>query len=260
MRWYHTGKQCLALRKHVLRVDMRVYAGEENTFKNINDLVSTVKSMLTSAIVKGLDVIGIVSNGGPSIGQRALALAQQNKLDIYVVPGEDYLTADKVRLLIYLLPQAMPPNLEAAAAIDHAHKNSGFVMAAELSKRQASLMNHLKDSGNGPDAVEVYSAALGSYQDVNLNPDFHRFVSSGARAANEMEEAKVFTLIGRKDIEGMGLLPEEAGIDYTPGYLQNEEEIEEGASPDAVAEGIAPLPKSQPAPPQGLPPVPQAVQ
>ena len=54
--WYQTSKLCTALRKHVLRVDLCVFIDEEKVFSDENYLNSTIKSILTAAIIKGLDI------------------------------------------------------------------------------------------------------------------------------------------------------------------------------------------------------------
>ena len=86
--WYQTSKQCTALRKHVLRVDLCVFIDNEQAFTDENYLNSTVKSVLLAAVAKGLDIIGIISPVNSAIGYRALQIAKEQQMDITVVPGQ----------------------------------------------------------------------------------------------------------------------------------------------------------------------------
>lgn len=234
MRWYQASRECLALRKHVMRVDLHVHCGEETDFSNQNDLISTAKSILTSGIVKGLDVVGVVAHQSPNVGWIAQQVAQQSKLDIWVVPGQEYVCADKFRIIVYLLKQAMPPNLSLQQAVQHAHQQGGFVMAIDLSKRQAQNINKMKGSAAAPDAVEIYNATTGGYRDIEV--EYPKFVSSAAKTPKDMEGLNVFTLIRRQDLEALGLLPPEQGVDYTPGYLEREDEEDGDASPSQLSQ------------------------
>jgi hypothetical protein len=247
MQWYQVGRECVSLRKHVMRVDMRIYGSDSSNFNNANDALSHVKSLLTAALINGLDVVGIVTPGGAQAGWSARALAKQSNMDIYVIPGEDYLCADKVRLMVYQLKQPMPPNLTADKACSYAHGQGGFIVAAQVSKRQAQQLNHLVGQPTGPDAAEIYCEALGGYQYVALDKDFQRFVTSGAKSATDLEKSSAFTLVDRKALETMGLLPVGEGEDYTPPYLKRDEEVQNGASESGVAAQTAP-PRA-PAPP-----------
>ena len=238
--WFNADTMRLALRKHVMRADLRIYAGEESEFASPNDMQGAIKSMLTAAIMKGLDVIGIVSLSGPQVGWQARQLAQRQHIDLWVIPGQEYVTADRFHLLVYNLKAPLSENLPVDGAISEAHKQGGFVMAAQLSKRQAQ---HIGGMGkNGPDAIEIYCAALGGFQDTEVN--LKRFVNSGAKNASEMEDLNAFTLIPRHDIEAMRLLPPDEGADYEPAYLTRGDD--DGLS--GAREQTAP-PAPTPAPP-----------
>ena len=99
--WYQTSKQCTALRKHVLRVDLCVFIDEEKVFSDENYLNSTIKSILTAAIIKGLDIIGILTPKNPSIGWKAVQMAKTQQMDIVVVPGQTYICQEGIELYIY---------------------------------------------------------------------------------------------------------------------------------------------------------------
>jgi hypothetical protein len=216
--WYKTAKECLAIRKNVLRVDLCVFIDKEEQFANEDYLNSTIKSILTSAIINGLDIVGILSADDPSVGLRAQRMSIEQKMDVVVVPGQTYICRDNESLYIYRLTKPMPKNLTLDKACEFAHKQGGFVMAANVSKAIGQKINRLQGSLYAPDAVEVFNAKTGGYRDIDI--DFPRFVSSGATSANELEETNVFTLVERKKAVEMGFIHNEQGVDYTPKYLE----------------------------------------
>jgi hypothetical protein len=215
--WYKTAKECVAIRKNVLRVDLCIFIDKEEQFANVDYLDSTIKSILTSAIITGLDIVGILSEDDPSVGLKAQQMSIEQKMDIAVVPGQTYICRDKESLFIYRLTKPMPKNLTIDKACEYAHKQGGFVMATNVTKAIGQKINRLQGSLYAPDAVEVFNAQVGGYRDIDI--DFPRFVSSGATSANELEETNVFTLIERKNAVKMGFIHEEQGIDYEPKYL-----------------------------------------
>lgn len=216
--WYKTAKECVAIRKNVLRVDLCVFIDKEEQFANEDYLNSTIKSILTSAIINGLDIIGILSSDDPSVGLRAEQMSIQQKMDVVVVPGQTYVCRDNESLYIYRLKRPMPKNLTIDKACEFVHKQGGFVMVTNVTKAIGQKINRLQGSLFAPDAVEVFNAKVGGYRDIDI--DFPRFVSSGATSANELEENNVFTLLERKKAVEMGFIHEEQGVDYTPKYLQ----------------------------------------
>ena len=216
--WYKTAKECVAIRKNVLRVDLCIFIDKEEQFANVDYLDSTIKSILTSAIINGLDIVGILSADDPSVGLKAQQMSIEQKMDIAVVPGQTYICRDKESLFIYRLTKPMPKNLTIDRACEYAHKQGGFVMATNVTKAIGQKINRLQGSLYAPDAVEVFNAQVGGYRDIDI--DFPRFVSSGATSANELEETNVFTLIERKNAAKMGFIHEEQGIDYEPKYLK----------------------------------------
>ena len=174
--WYQISKQCVALRKHVLRVDLCLFIDKETAFSNENFLYSTIKSLLTAAIIKGLDVVGVLSEESPNIGLKALQLAESQKMDLKVIPGQTYKCAGKELLYIYKLQQPVPANLTIDKVCDFAHKNGGFVVAANVSKRQVANLEKLQGSTYAPDAVEIFNDKTGGFRDylqMNLKYPIH---------------------------------------------------------------------------------------
>jgi hypothetical protein len=216
--WYKTSKLCTALRKHVLRVDLCVFIDEEKAFSDENYLNSTIKSILTAAIIKGLDIVGILSPKSPSIGFRAVQMAQSQQMDIVVVPGQTYICKEGTELYVYNLQQPLKPNLTFAEACRTAHSYNGFVVASNVTKRQALLLDKLQGSDSAPDAIEIFNSKIGGYRDLNI--DFPKFVSSGATSATDLEATEVFTLLDRKVAEDMNLIKPEEGVNFVPKYLK----------------------------------------
>jgi len=216
--WYKTAKECVAIRKNVLRVDLCIFIDKEEQFANEDYLNSTIKSVLTSAIINGLDIVGILSSDDPAVGLRAEQMALQQNMDVVVVPGQTYVCRDNESLYIYKLKSPVPKNLTLDKACDFVHKQGGFVMVANVTKAIGQKINRLQGSLYAPDAVEVFNAKTGGYRDIDI--DFPRFVSSGATSANELEETNVFTLVERKKAVEMGFIHDDQGVDYVPKYLK----------------------------------------
>lgn len=216
--WYNTSRICTALRKHVLRVDLCILIDDEEAFTNINFLNSTIKSILTASIIKGLDIIGILTKDTPSIGWKAVEMAKSQQMDLVVLPGQTYVCADGELLYIYKLKQPMPLNLSLSQACEYAHKKEGYVVATNIKKRQVAELEKLQGSLYAPDAIEIFNEKVGGYRDLNI--DYPKFVTSGATTANELENTNVFTLLERKKAQEIKFLAPDEGVDYVPKYLR----------------------------------------
>ena len=216
--WYYIAKECTALRKNVLRLDLCVFIDEEKAFSNEDYLNSTIKSILTAAIINGLDIVGILSPRSPNVGLRAKQMAIEQQMDLVVVPGQTYICTGKEELYIYNLLKPVPKNLSIDKACSYAHDNNGFVLATNVNSKLGATLNRLQGSKFAPDGVEIFNAKSGAYRDIDI--DFPRFLSSGATTANDLENTNVFTLMQRKTAQEMGLIQGDEGVDYTPKYLK----------------------------------------
>ena len=216
--WYHIAKECTAIRKNVLRVDLCVFIDKEEAFSNEDYLNSTIKSILTSAIINGLDIVGILSPDAPYVGLKAKQMAQQQQMDLVVVSGQTYKCSGKEELYIYNLSKPVPMNLSIDKACGYVHDNNGFVLATNVNSKLAITLNRLQGSKFAPDGVEIFNAKSGGYRDVDI--DFPRFVNSGSTSANELDDSNVFTLMQRKTAQEMGFLQGDEGVDFTPKYLK----------------------------------------
>lgn len=216
--WYHIAKECTAIRKNVLRVDLCVFIDKEEAFTNEDYLNSTIKSILTSAIINGLDIVGILSPDAPYVGLKAKQMAQQQQMDLVVVSGQTYKCSGKEELYIYNLLKPVPMNLSIDKVCGYVHDNNGFVLATNVNSKLAITLNRLQGSKFAPDGVEIFNAKSGGYRDVDI--DFPRFVNSGSTSANELDDSNVFTLMQRKTAQEMGFLQGDEGVDFTPKYLR----------------------------------------
>lgn len=219
--WYKIAKECVALRKNVLRVDLCLFIDPQESFANKDFLNSTIKSMLTASIINGLDVIGILSPNDPTVGLLASKMALDQKMDIHVLPGQSYICLDKEELYIYKVVNQLPKNLTIEKACEYAHKQGGFVVVSNVTKNLGSKISKSQGTIYAPDGVEIFNAKVGGYRDIDI--DFPRFINSGATSANDLESTNVFTLVERHKAVEMGLIPKEKGVDYTPKYLLPQE-------------------------------------
>jgi len=219
--WYKIAKECVALRKNVLRVDLCLFIDPQESFANKDFLNSTIKSMLTASIINGLDVIGILSPNDPTVGLLASKMALDQKMDIHVLPGQSYICLDKEELYIYKVVNPLPKNLTIEKACEYAHKQGGFIVVSNVTKNLGSKISKSQGTIYAPDGVEIFNAKVGGYRDIDI--DFPRFINSGATSANDLESTNVFTLVERHKAVEMGLIPKEKGVDYTPKYLLPQE-------------------------------------
>ena len=197
---------------------MCVFIDKEEAFTNEDYLNSTIKSILTSAIINGLDIVGILSPDAPYVGLKAKQMAQQQQMDLVVVSGQTYKCSGKEELYIYNLLKPVPMNLSIDKVCGYVHDNNGFVLATNVNSKLAITLNRLQGSKFAPDGVEIFNAKSGGYRDVDI--DFPRFVNSGSTSANELDDSNVFTLMQRKTAQEMGFLQGDEGVDFTPKYLR----------------------------------------
>jgi predicted metal-dependent phosphoesterase TrpH len=217
MSWY---RKIIALRKHVMRVDLHIHAGDLADFKDEQLRNQSIKSILSAAVISGLDVIGIVSHDGPQIGMIAKQISLQEKYDLFVIAGHEYATTDKVRILGLNIKEPIPQGLSYEQAAKWVHQRKGYVMVTDLTRRQSQYINKLKGTDAAPDGIELYNTAVGWYMDLDIDEDYQQFMNSAAKSANNLENTNVYTLINRKELEKMGLLPPGEGTEYVPKYLE----------------------------------------
>lgn len=197
---------------------MCIFVDNEDAFSNEDYLNSTIKSILTSAIITGLDIVGILSPNNTSVGLRAKKMALDQQMDIVVVPGQTYICSGKEEIYVYNLAKPLPKNLSIDKACGFVHDNNGFVLATNVNSKSAQTLNKLQGSKFAPDGVEIFNAKSGGYRDVDI--DFPRFINSGSTSATDLDNSNVFTLLPRQTAQEMGLIQGDQGVDYTPKYLK----------------------------------------
>lgn len=182
------------------------------------ELPSKLKSILASAIIKGLDIIGIVSKYGFEVGKRASQIATENNFDIKVISGQDYQSSEGIKAVFFNLSQNVQQNLPIQEAIKIAKSQKGKVMLYDLSKSVAKEISSWQSTPYEPDLVEIYNAHSKAYKDLDI--DYPRVISSASRSGSELENTPVCNEISRKRLESIGILDDIEGVDFTPGYLR----------------------------------------
>lgn len=216
--WYTTLIK-EALRKHNLRIDFRVYPGNEESQLTDDQITPVIKSLLSSAIIKGLDVICIVSKFGIHYGLLATQIAKNSGMDIKVLSGEDYYSSDKFQAVFFNIKQDVPKNLSIEEAIKQTKQQGGKVMIYNCTRSQAKAINKWKDTALMPDFVEVYNSKYKSFRDLDIDADYPLVISSASRSGSELEGAPVYTELSRKQLIEIGIMQEEEGVDFLPKYL-----------------------------------------
>ncbi len=213
-----------SLRKHNLRIDFRVYLGDEAEYPTQSEIESKIKSILSSAIIKGLDAVGIVSRFGIAPGNIAKQQAEQTGIDLKVIPGQDYTSADGYKAVFFNVTEDVPQGLNIQDAIIRAKKNNGKVMLYDLKKSEARAVAGWNSTAYEPDIVEIYNSKSKAYKDQDI--DYPRVVSSAARSGSELEHTPIYTELSRKRLEDYGFILKDEGVDFVPKYLQPTQEID----------------------------------
>lgn len=220
--WY-TGLIKLALRKNNLRVDFRVYPGDDLEVQDPLNLKVKIKQILSSAIIRSLDLIAIVSKQGIEPGNYAKEIAITSNLDIKVIAGQDYITPDGFNAVFYEIKQNIKPGLPIANAIAECRKQGGKFMVYGLSKKSARTIEKWKSSPYAPDFVEIWNDKSRLFRDMDI--EYPEVMSSAATTSRQLEDSRVYTEMTRKDLQALGFLGEDEGVEYTPGYLSKSEEV-----------------------------------
>lgn len=205
-----------SLRKHNLRVDFRVYLDNEENLRTTSEYESIIKSLLSTAIIKGLDIIAVVSRFGIELGNLAQSQAKKMNVDLKVLPGQDYVSAEGVKAIFFNISKNIKPGLPIQEAMKECKSQNGKTMIYDLSK---SVAKSTASWAIKPDIVEIYNAHSKAYKDLDI--DFRRVISSAARSASELQRIPVYTEIPRKALEDLGFLSEAEGSDFIPKYLDN---------------------------------------
>lgn len=217
-----------ALRKHALNADLHIHALDDA--ESGQDAPEEVQrphllDILGSAILKSLDVVGIVSRNGFWPGMLAKQIARERNYDITCLAGVEVKTAEGIHCVAYE-GQTVPREGESLKAVcRRIHREGGVVMAIQPSRRNTQRMNHLAGSDDAPDFIEIFNdTTLGGYSkafvDTGPADDFLLVMNSASRNARDLDESKMMSKIPRKVLVERGILSEDEGVGYEPPYLR----------------------------------------
>lgn len=207
--WYK-----FALRKHMMRFDPRVVI---NVDINDSNLEASITSIISSSIVKGLDVIGMVSYN-PQVPYRAMDISKKQNVDLFIIPGQIYKTIDGFDVIIYNSLEKYPDGMDIKSLLIKTESNGHKTLVYNLGKQKSNILYKLGESGIKPTLVEIFSSKSYGYMYVKTNT--YEVVSSGAENSSELDKTNIYSHVPRKDLENMNLLPPGQGEEYIPGYLE----------------------------------------
>lgn len=224
--WY--GMHKFALRKHALNADLHVHALDDaQTGQDAPEEAQRphLLDILGSAMLKGLDVVGIVSRNNYWPGMLAKQIAKEKSFDISCFAGVETESSEGIHCVVYEA-KSLPVHGESLKAIcRRAHSEGGVVMVIQPSRRNTQRMNHMAGSDDAPDFIEIFNdTTLGGYSkafvDTGPAEDFLLLMNSAARNARDLDESKMMSKIPRKVLVDRGVLTEDEGVDYEPPYLR----------------------------------------
>ena len=233
MGWYRSARAATravyALRKHNLNVDLHIHCmSDPSTGQDGAPQMQSVymKSICGAAVMKGLDMIGVVSKVGFQPGQICQQVAYQNQYDLAVLSGVERKSAEGIPTIVYNA-KTVPTDGEPIEQIcQRAHSEGGLVMIIQPSKRNMQALNKVAGTPNAPDIIELYNdMAKGGYVhtfvDVEASPEFQLVVNSAAKSPQELDKSVMMTRIPREFFVDKGIIGSEQGADYVPPYLRN---------------------------------------
>ncbi len=230
MPWYREAKewQRRALRKHNLNADLHIHAMEDpNTGVDVDDVSqrTNLQSICASAVLKGLDVIGIVSHNSFAPGNLCKQIIQEKAYDLTCLAGVETKSAEGTSVVVFdtqTIPQAGTP-LETIC--QNAHQEGGTVMAIQPNKRTMQQLNKIVGTPAAPDFIEIFNdITRGGYSnafiDIGPDPEYQLTMDSAARTSAELDKSVMMTRIPRDYLVERGVIGEEQGVDYVPPYLR----------------------------------------
>lgn len=229
MSWYSSYMNRTALRKHSLNVDLHIHALEDPN--SGQDAVGDAQyrhllDILGSAVLKGLDVIGIVSRHSFEPGNMCKQIITEKNYDMVALAGVEVETIEDMQIVVYdskVLPQ---PDVSTEQICRLAHRNGGVVMAIQPSRRNIQRLNKFVGTNAAPDFIEIFNdVTQGGYSksfvDTNPDPHFQLTMNSAARNAKDLDKSVMVSRIPRKFLVSIGAITEDEGTNFTPNFLQN---------------------------------------
>jgi len=228
MPWFSQSMLKYALRKHSLNADLHIHALEDpSTGMDADTDIQTrhLTDIIGSAILKGLDIIGIVSRNSMQPGYLAKQLIQQKNYDVFCLSGVEVETQEGVHMVVFDSKRVPPSGLSIEQTCMITHKNGGLVMAIQPNRRNIQRLNKLVGTDSAPDFIEIFNdVTQGGYNksfvDTSADSEFQLLMNSAARNAKDLDKSMMTTRVPRKFLVEKGILQPEQGVDYKPPYLQ----------------------------------------
>jgi len=223
-----------ALRKHNLIVDLHVHAAElvspdGNIVEAPYDIqVRHVYDIITSAIQKSMDVVGIVGHDSFQPGEIAKKIVQENRYDLKIFSGVEVASSEKISVIVYEA-QTIPKIGESIQNICYrAHKEHGFVMAVQPYGKQVHLLNKIVNTRYAPDFVEIYNEAtyggyIKAFIDSDIDKSYTLVINSAAKTPKEFLESEMMSRVPRKKFVELGVMTEDEGVNYIPNFIRNDQ-------------------------------------
>ena len=233
MSWYRMAKRrVIALRKHNLNADLHIHSFEDPSSLQEGDAVSQrthLQNICASAVLKGLDLIGIVSHSGFQPGLICKQIIKEKRYDLICLAGVEVSTSEGTNMIVFDA-KTVPQNGDGFENIcKRAHDEGGVVMAIQPNKRNMQKMNKVVGQPTAPDFIEVFNditkgGYTNSFIDTSPDPEFQLMMDSASRNAGDLDKSVMMTSIPRTFLVERGVLGENDGVDYIPPYLQGIEE------------------------------------
>ena len=230
--WYKKSFLKFALRKHQLNTDLHIHSLEDSQTKG--DLPQEYQykhllDILGSAILKGLDIIGIVSRHSFWPGELAKQIVRDNNYDIYVLSGKEVKIKDGFHVVVFNAKTLPNENESFEKICERAHKEGGIVMVIQPSRRQVQKLNKLlkKDKKKTTDFIEIFNdVTQGGYSksfvDTGPDPGFQIVMNSAARNFQDLDKSVMMSRIPRDFFVKHGIIDKDTGVNFEPNYLRNE--------------------------------------
>lgn len=233
MGWYRSARAAhravYALRKHNLNVDLHIHCmADTDSGQDGPPRLQAIymKSICGAAVMKGLDVIGIVSKNSFDPGRVCQQIAAQNQYDLAVLSGVEVKSSEGVSTVVFNATTVPIEGEPLQAMCKRAHAEGGIVMVIQPSKHNMQKVNEVAGTPDAPDMIEIYndmakSGYVHAFSDINAAPEFQLVVNSAAKSPQELDASVMMTRIPRDYFVEKGIIQEEQGVDYVPPYLRN---------------------------------------
>lgn len=232
--WYSGCMIKESLRKNNLNTDLHIHALEDpNTGQDAPENIQYrhLIDIIGSAILKGLDIIGIVSRYSFHPGLLCQRIIKEKQYDLICLAGIEVESLEDVHVIIYnssVIPKSGLP-IEQICRI--AHKNGGVVMAIQPSRRSVQKLNKLVGTSSAPEFIEIFNdITQGGYSksfvDTSPDPKFELVMNSAARNSKDLDRSMMVSRIPRQFLIQKGILEADEGVDFIPPFLQKQKQID----------------------------------